>query len=83
MKPICSQPYSVPKVHEEIFKKEVYCLVQLGVLGVANDSEWGAPYFAKPKPKSSRVLFLSDFRNLNKQLKRKPHPMNKINSREH
>ena len=36
-KPICSQPYSVPKLHEEIFKKEVGILVLLGVLEVAND----------------------------------------------
>ena len=46
MKPILSRPYPVPKVYEEIFKKEVERLVLLGVLGVANDSEWGAPYFA-------------------------------------
>ena len=78
-KPICSQPYPVPKVHEEIFKKEVERLVLLGVFGVANDSEWGATYFAQPKPKSNQVRFLSDFRNLNKQLNQKPYPMPKIN----
>ena len=49
-KTICSLPYLVPKVHEEIFKKEVEHLVLLGVLKVANDPEWGAPYFAQPKP---------------------------------
>ena len=37
-KPICSRPYPVPKVHEEIFKKEVERLVLFGVLEVANDS---------------------------------------------
>ena len=46
---------------------------------VENDSEWGAPYFNKPKPKSNQVHFLSDFMNLNKKLKRKPYPMPKIN----
>ena len=61
-----------------MFIKEVERLVILGVLDVANDSKWGAPYFAKPKPKLSRVIFLSDFRNLNKQLKQKPYPMPKI-----
>ena len=48
-------------------KKEVENLVLLGVLGVENDSEWGAPYFAQPKPTKKCVRFLSDFKNLNEQ----------------
>ena len=44
-----------------------------------NDSEWLDPSFAQPKPKSNKLFFLSDFRNLNKQLKQKPHPMPKTN----
>ena len=39
----------------------------------------GTPYFAKPKTKSNRVHFLSDFRNINKQLNQKPYPMPNIN----
>ena len=54
-------------------------LVLLGVIERANNSEWGAPYFAQPKPKTDQVCFLNDFRSLNKPLKRKPHPMSKIN----
>ena len=50
-----------------MFKNEVECLVLLGVQEVANDSEWGDPSFAQPKPKSNQVSFLSDFRNINKQ----------------
>ena len=61
-----------------MFRKEVKRLVKLGVLKEANESEWGAPYFAQPKPKTNRVRFLSDFWNLNRQLKRKPFPMPKI-----
>ena len=78
-KPIYLRPYPVPKAYEEMFKKEVECLVLIGVIEVANDSEWGSPYFAHHKPKSNRVRFLSDFRNLNEQLKQKPHPMPKTN----
>ena len=44
-----------------------------------NDSEWGAPSFAQPKTKTNRLRFLSDYRNLNKQLKPKLYPMLKIN----
>ena len=62
-----------------MFKKEVDCLVLLGLLKVANYQEWGAPSFAQPIPKSNQVRFLSDFRNLNRKLKRKPHPMPKTN----
>ena len=62
-----------------MFKKEVEYLVLLEVLERSNDSEWISLPFAKPKPKSDRVLFLSNFRNLNKQLKRKLYTMPKIN----
>ena len=51
-KPICSITYPVPKVHKEIFQNEVERLVPLIVLEIANNSEWGAPSFAQPKPKS-------------------------------
>ena len=79
LKPICSRPYPVTKVPEEMFKKEVERLVLLGFLKVTNDSEWGAPYFDQPKPKSDQLHFLSDFNNINKRLKRKSYPMPKIN----
>ena len=46
-----------------------------------NNSEWGAPYSAQPKPKKNLVRFISDFRNLNKKLKHKSYPMPKINER--
>ena len=78
MKPVCLGPYPVPKVHKRMFKNEVQRLVSLGVLEEANDSKWVAPYFAQPKAKTNCVRFLSDFRNLNRQLKRKPYPMPKI-----
>ena len=71
--------YPLLKAHTEIFKKEVECLVLLGVLKIANYSELGAPSFSQPKPKSNQVRFISDFRNLNKQLKCKPYPMPNIN----
>ena len=79
VKLICSKPYPVPKIHEEMFKKEVESLVLLGEIEISNNSEWGVLSFALPKPKSNRVRFLSDFRNLNKPLKREPYPMPKIN----
>ena len=44
----------------------------------ANYYEWGAPSFAQAKLKTYRIRFLSDFRNLNSQLKYNPYPMPKI-----
>ena len=48
MQSICSILHPVPKLHGEMFKKEVERLVLLGVPEIANDSEWGAPSFAQP-----------------------------------
>ena len=54
-KPICLRPYPVPKLHKEMFKNWVERIFLLGVLELSNDSEWGAPFFAQPKPKSNQV----------------------------
>ena len=80
MNTICLRPYPVPKLHEEMFKKEVEHLVLVGVLEVAIDSEWVSPYFAQPKPKSNQVRFLIDLSNLNKKIKRKPYDMPKTHA---
>ena len=61
-----------------MFRKEVNRLVLLGLIVEANDSEWGAPSFAQPNTKTDSIRFLSDFHNLNRQLKRKPYPVTKI-----
>ena len=62
-----------------MFRKSVKRLVSLGVLEEANEPKWGATLFAQPKTKTNRVRFLSDFRNLNRQIKNKPYPTPKIN----
>ena len=59
-------------------QKGVVNLLLLGVLKVENDSEWGSPSFFQPKPKSNKVKFLSDFRNINKKSNQKPYPRPKI-----
>ena len=62
-----------------MFKNQFERLVLLLVLEIENKSEWGAPSFGQHKPKVNRVSFMSECRNLNKQLKRRPHPMPNIN----
>ena len=77
-KPVCLKTYPVPRVYEAVFRKEFERRVNLGVLEEANNSKWGAPSFYQTKAKTNCVRFLSDFLNLNRQLKCKPYPMPKI-----
>ena len=76
-KPHSQNPYSVPRIYKETFKKELDRLVKLGVLERVELSEWGSPTFIIPK-KDNRIRFVSDFRRLNKKIKRKPYPLPKI-----
>ena len=77
VKPYHAKPFPIPRVHEETLKKEVDRLVEIGVLRRVNNSEWAAPTFIIPK-KNKTVHFFSDFRQLNKRIKRKPFPIPKI-----
>ena len=52
-------------------------MVKDGVLEPCGQSHWAAPTFVVPK-KDNRVRWVSDFRELNKLIKRKTFPMPKI-----
>ena len=75
--PHCQRHYPVPRIHREVFKKDLERLGKLGVLEKTNDSEWGSPSFIIPK-KNGTVRFISDFRRLNQKIKRKPYPLPRI-----
>ena len=75
--PYHAKAFPVPKIHEATLRKEVDRLCDLGVLERKNDSEWAAPTFIIPK-KNNSVRFISDFRELNKHIIRKPYPIPKI-----
>ena len=63
-------------------KKEIQRLYDIGVLAKCNDSEWAAPTFCtyiQPK-KTGDLRVLTDFRILNKYIKRKPYPLPKISN---
>ena len=73
-KPVHKRAYSVPRRHMTVFKDELQHLVKDGVLEQVGCSEWGFPTFIIPK-ESGTVRWVSDFRELNKLIKRRPYPM--------
>ena len=50
---MCSRPYPVLKVYEEIPKKEYERLVLLEFLEITNKPEWGSQSYAQPKRKTN------------------------------
>ena len=76
-KPFYKNPYPIPWIHEQTFKKELDRLCEVGVLEPKTDSEWGSPTFIIPK-KDNSVRFITDFRELNKRIKCKPFPIPQI-----
>ena len=78
-KPYHGRAYPVPHAHKETLKKELNRLCELGVLEWQPESEWASPSFIVPK-KDQTVRFLSDFREVNKRIVRKPFPLPKIST---
>lgn len=74
------RPYPVPKIHELTLRKEVDRLVEIDVLEKISSDEangWGSPSFIIAKA-NGQVRFLSDLREVNKRITRKPFPLPKI-----
>lgn len=76
-KPVDTRYYPIPKIHREVFRKELQRLVELGVLRRVAESAYGSPAFLVPKP-DGRVRFVTDFRKVNQTIKRKPYPLPRI-----
>ena len=72
-------PFPVPKSRKQTTMKELNRLCELGVLEFQLASEWALPSFIIPK-KDNTVRFISDFREVNKRLVRKPFPIPKIST---
>jgi len=57
--------------------KEINRLVGIGVIKRQSSSQWASPTFIIPK-KDMTVRTITDFRELNKQIVRRPYPILKI-----
>ena len=73
-KPFRGKPHRVPQAYLDQTKKECERLVKIGVLRKINESEWSHPTFIVPK-KDGKIRWVTDLRELNKQLVRKPCPL--------
>jgi hypothetical protein len=78
-KPYHGRPFPVPKSRKATTIKELNRLCDLGVLEFRPASEWASPSFIIPK-KDNTVCCISDLRELNNQLVRKPFPISKIST---
>ena len=75
--PVSCCPYPVSRHHYQVFKDELQRLCEIGVLSKTGASEWLSPNFLIPK-KDGRVRWISDFRALNKVIRRKVYNLPKI-----
>ena len=75
--PHSSRGYPVPFAHRQLFKQELDRLVSIGVLEPCGRSEWCASTFIVGKP-SGGCRWVTDFRGLNKYLKRRSYPIPRI-----
>ena len=76
-KPYHGKAYPIPHIYEQTLRKEVQRLVDIGVLEKCSDSEWASPTFIIPK-KNGTVRFITDLRQVNKRIVRKPFPIPQI-----
>ncbi len=81
-KPYHGRPYPISKIHKATLVKEIDCLILIGVLKWQPLSKWALPSFIIPK-KDYTVRKISDSRELNKQVVRKPYPIPKISTTLH
>ena len=75
--PVHCKPYAVPRMQEDVFKKECQRLCDIRVLEPIGATEHAYPTFCVAK-KDGRIRWVSDFRLLNANLKRKVFPLPRI-----
>ena len=77
VRPFRGRPFPVPQIHKATIIKELQRLIDIGVLEQVQQADWLSPSFIIPKSDGT-VRFLSDFRQLNKAMVRRPFPLPKV-----
>ena len=72
--PYAVKPYQIPQIYKNTTKKELERLLKLGVIERDINSPYAAGTFIIPK-KDQTVRVVTDFRGLNKNLKRTHYPI--------
>ena len=80
MKPYHDRPYPIPHKHKAVLMKYIKQLCDIGVLEWQPSLQRASPTFIIPK-KDSTVHTISDFRELNKHIVRKPYPIPKMSTK--
>jgi hypothetical protein len=78
-KPYHGRPCPIPKIYKATLMKEIDRLIAIGVLKWQPLSKWASPSFIISK-KVHKVRIISDFREPNKRIVRKPYPIPKIST---
>ncbi len=79
MKSYHGKAYPIQQIHKAVLMKEIDWLCNIGVLMWQPSSHWALPTFIIPK-KDGAVCTISNFRELNKRIVRKPYPIPKIST---
>jgi hypothetical protein len=77
MKPYHGRAYPILHLQKATLMKEIDQLCKIGVLTWQPSLQWASPSFIIPK-KDHTVCTISDFKELNKCIVRKPYPILKI-----
>ncbi len=78
-KPYHGRPYLILHKHKAVLMKEIKRLCKIGVLEWQPSLQCASLTFIIPK-KDSTVCAISDFRELNKHIEKKPYPIPKIST---
>ena len=81
LEPYFRKPYRIPLVYHSKVREKLDELEALGIvrkIGPNEKSSWGSPMMAVPKANQDEVRLVIDLREVNKKLRRSPHPMPRI-----
>ncbi len=78
-KPYHGRPYPIAQIHKATLMKEINRLESIGVLKRQSSSQWASPTFIIAK-KDMTVQTITNFRELNKRIVRRPYQIPKIST---